>query len=244
MGRPTYIGVTTGSLFLIRFRITSDSNSTWQISMRCKKNRMEKDLQELQGLIAQHFEKRKKDDVELKELENRIEKRKEERAEQMRVRQEREKERAEREKEERRLKEEEEERKKKEDEERRKIAMQSMNTNNPGMSRDRQRGGNRRQTEREKKRKALAERRKPLNIDHLTKDKLLEKVKEMHKHLAVLEEEKYDFEVGLDRQKYDISQLRQRVNELNVKCGKGPVGKGSKKVKTLANVSARAGAFK
>merc|ERR1711887_186104 len=139
-----------------------------------QKNRMEKDLQELQGLIAQHFEKRKKDDEELKELEDRIEKRKEERAEQMRVRQEREKERAEREKEERRLKEEEEERKKKEDEERRKIAMQSMNTNNPGMSRDRQRGGNLRQTERKKKRKHLAERRKPLNIDHLTKDKLLE----------------------------------------------------------------------
>merc|ERR1711879_237981 len=78
-----------------------------------QKNRMEKDLQELQGLIAQHFEKRKKDDIELKELEDRIEKRKAERAEQMRIRQEREKERAEREKEERRLKEEEEERKKK-----------------------------------------------------------------------------------------------------------------------------------
>merc|ERR1712173_555680 len=209
-----------------------------------QKQRMEKDLSELKALIATHFEKRAKDDEELKKLEERIETRKAERAEQIRIRQEREKERAEREKEERRLKEEEEERKKAEDEARRKVAMQSMNTNNPGMSRDRQRGGNRRQTEREKKRKALAERRKPLNIDHLTKDKLLEKVKEMHKHLAVLEEEKYDFEVGLDRQKYDISQLRQRVNELNVKCGKGPVGKGAKKVKTLANVSARAGAFK
>merc|ERR1712173_19148 len=121
--------------------------------------------------------------------------------------------------------------------------MQAMNTNTGGRN-ERQRGGNRRQTEREKKRKLLAERRKPLNIDHLPKDKLLEKVKEMHKHLTGLEEEKYDFEVGLERQKYDIAQLRQRVNELNVKCGKGPVGKGAKKVKTLANVSARAGAFK
>merc|ERR1711934_828738 len=186
-----------------------------------QKNRMEKDLQELQGLIAQHFEKRKKDDVELKDLEDRIEKRKAERAEQMRIR-------------------------KKEDEERRKVAMQSMSAGNQGMSRDRQRGGNRRQTEREKKRKHLAERRKPLNIDHLTKDKLLEKVKEMHKHSSILEEEKYDFEVGLDRQKYDIAQLRQRVNELNIKCGKGgAVGKGGKRPpKTLANVSARAGAFK
>merc|ERR1739844_722379 len=132
------------------------------------------------------------------------------------------------------------------DEERRKVAMQSMSAGNQGMSRDRQRGGNRRQTEREKKRKHLAERRKPLNIDHLTKDKLLEKVKEMHKNMAVLEEEKCDFEVGLDRQKYDIAQLRQRVNELNIKCGKGgAVGKGGKRPpKTLANVSARAGAFK
>merc|ERR1711879_593823 len=126
------------------FRLLIDTVSTAMADFDAlQKSRMEKDLQELQGLIAQHFEKRKKDDEELKGLEDRIEKRKEERAEQMRVRQEREKE-------ERRIKEEEEERKKKEDEERRKIAMQSMNTNNPGMSRDRQRGGNRRQTEREK----------------------------------------------------------------------------------------------
>merc|ERR1711941_94036 len=174
-----------------------------------QKNRMEKDLQELQGLIAQHFEKRKKDDIELKELEDRIEKRKAERAEQMRIRQEREKERAEREKEERKAKEEAEERKKKEDEERRKIAMQGMNQNNQGyLGRERQRGGNRRQTEREKKRKILAERRKPLNIDHLAKDKLTEKAKDLHKFLLILEEEKFDFEDKLDRQKYDISQLR------------------------------------
>merc|ERR1712174_128216 len=166
---------------------------------------------------------------------------------QLRIRQEREKERAIKEKEERKAKEEAEERKKEEEEARRKAAMQSMNTSNQGyLGRERQRGGNRKQTEREKKRKVLAERRKPLNIDHLAKDKLLEKVKEMHKHMAVLEEEKYDFEVGLDRQKYDIAQLRQRVNELNIKCGKGgAVGKGGKRPpKTLANVSARAGAFK
>merc|ERR1711879_440246 len=203
MGRSNHIGVTT------RHRKEYKCTHTTMADFDAlQKNRMEKDLQELQGLIAQHFEKRKK--------------------------------------EERRLKEEEEERKKKEDEERRKVAMQSMSAGNQGMSRDRQRGGNRRQTEREKKRKHLAERRKPLNIDHLTKDKLLEKVKEMHKHMAVLEEDKYDFEVGLDRRKYDIAQLRQRVNELNIKCGKGgAVGKGGKRPpKTLANVSARAGAFK
>merc|ERR1711879_662426 len=49
--------------------------------------------------------------------------------------------------------------------------------------------GNRRQTDREKKRKILAERRKPLNIDHLGTEKLKEKATELHKWLATLEEE-------------------------------------------------------
>ena len=90
------------------------------------KNRMEKDLQELQTLIASHFEQRKKDDAELDELHQRIEKRKAERAEQIRIRQEREKERLAREKEERKNKEEEEERRKKEEEERKKQAIANM----------------------------------------------------------------------------------------------------------------------
>ena len=45
------------------------------------KQRMEKDLQELQTLIAKHFEQRSKDDSELAELQKRIQKRKEERIE-------------------------------------------------------------------------------------------------------------------------------------------------------------------
>jgi len=207
-----------------------------------QKQRMEKDLSELQALIATHFEKRKKDDEELKSLEDRIETRKAERAEQIRVRQEREQARAEREKEERKAKEEEEERKKVEEEQRRKAAMQSMA--GAGGSNKRERGGNRRQTEREKKRKALAERRKPLNIDHLTKEKLLEKVKELAKHAAMMEESKYDYEQQLDRQKYDIFQNRGRVSDYQSKLGKGGMKGGKRAVKTLANVSARAGAFK
>merc|ERR1712173_179979 len=162
-----------------------------------QKQRMEKDLQELQALIATHFEKRKKDDEELKSLEDRIETRKAERAEM--------------EKEERKAKEEEEERKKAEEEQRRKAAMQSMAGGSAGGAR-RERGGNRRQTEREKKRKALAERRKPLNVDHLTHEKLLEKVKELAKHAAMIEESKYGYEQQLDRQKYDIFQNRGRVS--------------------------------
>merc|ERR1711893_409963 len=200
------------------------------------KNRMEKDLQELQTLIASHFEQRKKDDAELDELHQRIEKRKAERAEQIRIRQEREKERLAREKEERRNKEE---------EERKKQAIANMSMHYGGyLARNDRNKGNRRQTEREKKRKILAERRKPLNIDRLNADKLRDKAVELHKWLAQLEEEKYDFETKLDRQKYDINQLRQRVNEYMGKFGKGKQAGGKRQVKTLANVGARADKFK
>merc|ERR1712066_1119434 len=97
-----------------------------------QKQRMEKDLQELQTLIAKHFECRKKDDAELSELEDRIAKRKEERAEQMRIRQEREKQRMQREKEERQRKEEEEAKRKQEEEDRKKAAITAMNSGSGG----------------------------------------------------------------------------------------------------------------
>ena len=44
--------------------------------------------------------------------------------------------------------------------------------------------------DREKKKKELAERRKPLNIDHLPGDKIQEKINEMYKYLCQLEEER------------------------------------------------------
>ena len=52
----------------------------------------------------------------------------------------------------------------------------------------------------------------------------------------------YDFEAINDRQKYDVGQLRQRVQDFMQKSGKG--ARGGKAVKTLANVGARASAFK
>ena len=207
--------------------------------------RMEKDLQELKTLIATHFEQRKRDDEELENLKVRIDKRKAERAEQMKIRQEREKERIIKEKEERRLKEEEEARKLVEEEEKKKAAIANMSSHYGGyLARGDRQKGNKRQTEREKKRKILAERRKPLNIDHLQSDKLKDKAKELYAWMSQLEEEKYDFEMKLERQKYDINQLRQRVNEYMGKFGKGGKSTGKRAVKTLANVSARAGAFK
>merc|ERR1711879_385346 len=95
-----------------------------------QKQRMEKDLQELQLLINKHFETRQKDDAELQELEGRNE----ERAEQMRVRQEREKERLEREKEEKQRREAEEEAKKLEEEERKKAAIAAMSSSGGNMN--------------------------------------------------------------------------------------------------------------
>merc|ERR1712179_749127 len=159
------------------------------------------------------------------------------------IRQEREKERIQREKEERKAKEEEEERKRIEEEEKKKQAIANMSMHYGGyLARGDRNKNNKRQTEREKKRKVLAERRKPLNIDHLQSEKL--KAKELFQWMSQLEEEKYDFEIKLERQKYDINQLRQRVNEYMGKFGKGGKGGSKRQVKTLANVSARAGAFK
>merc|ERR1712242_26513 len=93
---------------------------------------------------------------------------------------------------------------------------------------------------REKKKKLLAERRKPLNIDHLQGRKLQEKVKEMFDWLAQLELEKYDFEERHERQKYDIGMLRRRVQDYMAKTGKG--GTQKKQVKTLSNIGSKMGA--
>ena len=43
------------------------------------------------------------------------------------------------------------------------------------------------------KKKILAERRKQLNVDHLSGEKLQEKAVELHKWMAQLEDEKYDY---------------------------------------------------
>ena len=44
--------------------------------------------------------------------------------------------------------------------------------------------------DREKKKKVLAERRKPLNIDHLDGDKVRSKIDEMYKYLCQIESER------------------------------------------------------
>ncbi|TRY81709.1 hypothetical protein DNTS_026018 [Danionella cerebrum] len=138
-----------------------------------QKKRQNKDTQELQGLIEAHFEQRQKEEEELIALRARIEKRRSERADQLRIRAEKEKERQARREEERLRKEEADAKKKAEEDAKKKSALSSMGSNYSSylQKADNKKGG-KKQTEREKKKKILAERRKPLNIDHLNEDKL------------------------------------------------------------------------
>ena len=155
------------------------------------KQRLEKDLAELQQMIAKHFDQRKKDDVELGDLTTRIEKRKAERAEQQRIRQEREQIRMQREKEERQARENAEDARKDEEEDKKKKAIANLAACKTGYLAARKGGKSGKITNREMKRKVLAERRKALNIDHLSGDKVREKIQEMVKWNTILEEERY-----------------------------------------------------
>uniref|UniRef100_A0A3Q3GXJ7 Troponin T2e, cardiac n=1 Tax=Labrus bergylta TaxID=56723 RepID=A0A3Q3GXJ7_9LABR len=172
------------------------------------RKRQEKDLTEMQSLIEAHFIQRKKDEEELIALVNRIEKRRAERAEQQRTRAELEKKRLARVAEEKERKEQEEARKKQDDDAKKKKALTNMTHQYGGQD---GRRGAKKQTEREKKKKILADRRKPLNIDHLSEDKLKEKANELWQWLMTLEAEKFDLSEKLKKQKYDINVLQSRI---------------------------------
>uniref|UniRef100_A0AAA9SYV4 Troponin T, cardiac muscle n=2 Tax=Bos TaxID=9903 RepID=A0AAA9SYV4_BOVIN len=140
------------------------------------------------------------------------EKRRAERAEQQRIRAEREKERQTRLAEERARREEEESRRKAEDEARKKKALSNM-MHFGGYIQKTERKSGKRQTEREKKKKILAERRKVLAIDHLNEDQLREKAKELWQNIYDLEAEKFDLQEKFKQQKYEINVLRNRIND-------------------------------
>ena len=215
-----------------------DSTNVTFDAQNMHKNRMERDLLELQALIITHFEVRKKEDDELAELKKKIQERKTEREKQIQIRKDREKERIQREREERLRKDEIEAKIKAEEDEKKKKIIQNMSANYGGYLERRKTG--RKQTEREKKKKILSERRKPINIDHLGREKLIEKIHELQKWFGDLENEKYDFEDEFKKQKYEINMLRERVK---IFMG-AKFGKGQKQVKTLANVGAKANVFK
>ncbi|XP_069903503.1 troponin T, fast skeletal muscle isoform X2 [Oryctolagus cuniculus] len=195
-----------------------------------QKKRQNKDLMELQALIDSHFEARKKEEEELVALKERIEKRRAERAEQQRIRAEKERERQNRLAEEKARREEEDAKRRAEEDLKKKKALSSMGANYSSYlaKADQKRG--KKQTAREMKKKILAERRKPLNIDHLSDEKLRDKAKELWDTLYQLETDKFEFGEKLKRQKYDIMNVRARVEMLakfSKKAGttaKGKVG--------------------
>ncbi|XP_057180818.1 troponin T2c, cardiac [Triplophysa rosa] len=175
------------------------------------RKRLEKDFNELQGLIEHHFSNRQKEEDELVTLKNRIERRRAERAEQQRTRAEREREKQAHLAEERARREEEAAKIRAEDDVRKKKILSNKGYGGYLQKVDQKKG--KRLTEREKKTKALMERRKPLNIDHLNQEKLGEKALDLWKWLCVLHAEKFDLAEKLRRQKYDINVLRNRVSD-------------------------------
>ncbi|XP_067302989.1 troponin T type 2a (cardiac) isoform X2 [Pseudorasbora parva] len=175
------------------------------------RKRMEKDLNELQTLIEAHFVSRKKEEEELISLTDRIEKRRSERAEQHRIRSEREKERQKRMEEERARKEEEEAKKRAEDDAKKKKTLTSLHFG--GYMQKIERRSGKKQTEREKKKKILSDRRKPLDIDSANDSILREKAKELWSWVRELEAEKFELQYQFTKQKYEINVLRNRVSD-------------------------------
>ncbi|XP_008304138.1 troponin T, fast skeletal muscle isoforms-like isoform X1 [Stegastes partitus] len=186
-----------------------------------QKKRQNKDLVELQSLIDDHFERRKKEEEELIALKERIEKRRAERAEQQRIRAEKDKERQARREAERQRKEEADAQRKADDDAKKKIALSNMGSGySSHLQRIDQKRG-KKQTEREKKKKVLAERIKPLNIESFSEDKLRDKAKELWEWLHSLEAIKYDHCEKLKRQRYEVISLRNRIDELQKHSKKG-----------------------
>ncbi|KAM3919368.1 troponin T, fast skeletal muscle isoform 1-T1 [Leptodactylus fuscus] len=194
-----------------------------------QKKRQNKDLIELQSLIDQHFEGRKKEEEELIGLKERIEKRRAERSEQQRIRAEKEKERQNRLAEEKARREEQDALRRAEDDMKKKKALSSMGASYSSYlaKADQKRG--KKQTAREQKKKILADRRKPLNVDHMNEDKLRDKAKELWDWLYQLESEKFEMGEKLKKQKYEITTLHRRVEELS-KFSKKAAGGGKGKV--------------
>lgn len=175
------------------------------------RKRVEKDFNELQSLIEFHFNNRQKEEEELVALKTRIERRRADRADQQRIRTERERERQARLADEKARREEEAAKMRAEDDARKKKILSNKGYGGYLQKVDQKKG--KKLTEREKKTKALMERRKPLNIDHLNQEKLGEKALDLWKWLCQLHAEKFDLAEKLKRQKYDINVLRNRVSD-------------------------------
>ncbi|TNN82315.1 Troponin T, cardiac muscle [Liparis tanakae] len=150
------------------------------------RKRMEKDLMELQTLIVVHFEGRKKEEDDIINLKDRID--------------------------EKARKEEEEAKRRADEDAKKKKTLTSLHFGGYMQKLTEKRSG-KRQTEREKKKKILSERRKSLDIENLSQDKLKEKAKELWEWMQELEAEKFDLQYQLTSHKYEINVLRNRVSD-------------------------------
>ncbi|XP_057711292.1 troponin T2c, cardiac [Corythoichthys intestinalis] len=197
------------------------------------RKRVEKDFNDLQGLIELHFSNRQKEEEELVALRNRIERRRSDRAEQQRERAEQERERQARLTEERVRREEEAAKLRAEEEAKKKKIFTNKSFGGYLQKVDQKKG--KKLTAREEKKKALLERRKPLNIDHLNQDKLAEKARDLWGWLHQLHGEKFELAEKLKRQKYEIYVLRNRVSDHQ---------RGSKASKTSRGAKGKSGSWK
>ncbi|KAM7367255.1 hypothetical protein PAMP_015170 [Pampus punctatissimus] len=197
------------------------------------RKRLEKDFNDLQSLIELHFSSRQKEEEELVALRNRIERRRSDRAEQQRVRTEQERERQSRLAEEKARREEEAAKLRADEEAKKKKIFTNKSFGGYLQKVDQKKG--KKLTAREEKKKALMERRKPLNIDHLNQEKLAEKAQDLWKWLHQLHAEKFELAEKLKRQKYDIYVLRNRVSDHQ---------RGSKTTKTTRGAKGKSGSWK
>ncbi|KAM4522953.1 troponin T2c, cardiac [Fundulus diaphanus] len=175
------------------------------------RKRVEKDYNDLQSLIEQHFSSRRQEEEELLALRSRIEQRRADRAEQQRVRAEQDRERQARVAEERSRREEEASKLRAEEEAKKKKIFSNKSFGGYLQKVDQKKG--KKLTAREEKKKVLLERRKPLNIDHLSQEKLVEKAQDLWQWLHQLHAEKFELAEQLKKQKYEIHVLRNRVSD-------------------------------
>lgn len=197
------------------------------------RKRVEKDFNDLQTLIELHFSNRQREEEELIALRQRIEHRRSDRAEQHRIRAEQERERQARLAEERARREEEVAKLRAEEEAKKKKIFTNKSFGGYLQKVDQKKG--KKLTAREEKKKALMERRKPLNIDHLNQEKLAEKAQDLWQWLYQLHAEKFELAEKLKRQKYDIYILRNRVSDHQ---------RGSKASKTSRAAKGKSGSWK
>lgn len=188
-----------------------------------QKKRQNKDFAELQQLIDDHFEQRKKEEEELIALKDRIEKRRTERAEQVRIRSEQDKERQARREAERMKREDMEAQKKMEHDMKAKSALTGLGTGFSGALQRAEARGRKKQrlTEREKKRNVLSARLTVLTVDGLSESALRDKAKELWEKFHSLQSDKYDTMEKLNRQRYEVISLRNRIDELQKHSKKG-----------------------